>query len=141
MLTSKRVHCVPRVLCIVWGQSVPSLTLTTQIIVQMDSTVDRSKEWGQIFSGQKWRFMSPHGHFLRPILHYRSKFQSASNDFKFGIHLLHIILRPMVKRWAQSDQQFRSYGIFCVFFLNIFSKMAQKRQKNTISIKPSVRLS
>ena len=36
--------------------------------------------------------------FLQPNLHYRSTFQSALNIFKFGVHLVHRILKPMVKR-------------------------------------------
>ena len=29
-----------------------------------------------------------------------------------GIHLVHKIIRPLVKKWAQSDQRFPNYGVF-----------------------------
>ena len=67
--------------------------------------------------------------FLQPILHHRSIFQIASNDF--GIHLVHRILRPMVKRWAQSDQQFNSYGTFWCFL----GRFWENFPKNTITPK------
>ena len=35
-------------------------------------------------------------------LHYRSTFQSASNDFIFGVDLVHRIIRPTVNKSAQS---------------------------------------
>ena len=41
-------------------------------------------------------------HFKIPILNYRSKFPGAPNDFKFGVDLVHRILRPAVKKSAHS---------------------------------------
>ena len=73
-------------------------------------------------SRQKLRFMSPHGLFLQPILYYKSNFQIASNDFKFGMHLVPRILIPVVKLWAQSDQRFNSYSVFWAIFEKTFQK-------------------
>ena len=36
--------------------------------------------------GPKSRFMSPHANFLQPNLRFWSELQSASNEFKFGMH-------------------------------------------------------
>ena len=80
------------------GKGITSKNAGT-IVLQVDFTVERSKNKGNIFlGGQNCRFNAPHGHFLCTNLHYRSKFQRASNDLKFGIHLVHKILRTMGKR-------------------------------------------
>ena len=55
--------------------------------------------------------------------------KSASNDLQFNVHLLHGIPRPVVKKSAQSDLRFNSYGYFSLFFwpfLTILGKMTQK---------------
>ena len=39
-------------------------------------------------------------HLKISILHYMSKFQSVPNDFKFGVDLVHRIIRPTVKKSA-----------------------------------------
>ena len=41
----------------------------------------------------------------------------------------------------ESDQHFRSIVFFCFFFQHFFQKWPKKREKNGITIKPSVRLS
>ena len=71
------------------------------------------------------------------FLHYKSFLKSASNGLKFSIDLVHRIIRPIVKKLAQSDCRFSSYSILLVFF----SKMAQKGRKNAVTIEPTVRLS
>ena len=78
--------------------------------------------WIPLCIGLKNKVQFCHGHFLRPVLHYWSKYQIASNDFKFCIHLVHRIQRPMGKRWAQLDRRFNSYSVFFGVFWAIFEK-------------------
>ena len=47
------------------------------------------------------------------------------------MHLVHRILRPMVKSWSQSDRRFITYG-----FSQYFHKMAQKTQKHFLTVGP-----
>ena len=65
-----------------------------------------------------------------------AKFKSAPKVLKFGMHLVHRILRPMVKRWAQSDHWFSNYRIF-----GPFSQKRPKKFKTQNNFEPSVRLS
>ena len=61
--------------------------------------------WPPLPGGQKLAF-----------LHYKSFLKSASNGLKFDIDLVHRIIRPTVKKLAQSDCRFNSYSIFGPFF-------------------------
>ena len=63
------------------------------------------------------------------FLHYRSFLKSASNGLKFGIDLIHRIIRPNGKKLAQSDLWFNSYGIFLVFLGHFFQKWLKKAEK------------
>ena len=49
------------------------------------------------------------------FLHYKSFLKNASNGLKFGIDLVHRLIRPMVKELAKSDSRFNSYDIFSAF--------------------------
>ena len=62
------------------------------------------------------------------FLHYKSFLKSASNGLKFSIYLVHRIIRPMVKKLAQSDCRFSSYSI-CLVFLGRFFKNGPNKPK------------
>ena len=63
------------------------------------------------------------------FLHYKSFLKSASNGLKFGINLVHRIIRPTVNKLAQSDCWFNSYDFFRPFWA-IFEKTASKYQSS-----------
>ena len=95
-----------------------SRTLTTQLFFQVNSTVERSIKIGNIL----WRPKRGYWKMLRLNLHFRSKY--------FGYIWIQKIIRPMVKRWAQSDQRFKSFGVlstYCGPFLRKWSKKHRKR--------------
>ena len=64
----------------------------------------------------------------RQFFLYRSNLKSALNDFQFNAHLDHGILRPMVKKSAQSDRRFKSYGSFWGHFPKSGQKQPKKQQ-------------
>ena len=95
-------------------------------ILHVDSTLNMSKNKFEFFPDHKWCFISPHCHFLQPILHYRSKLQSPSNDSKFGVHLVHRILRSIVERWTRSNQRLNSKSVVLRFFGSVFKNVHKK---------------
>ena len=68
-------------ICLVSGPASRQHSPSDSNLLKVDSTVDRSKK-RIIFFGRTCCFIWP---FLAANEHYWSKFQSASNDFKFGI--------------------------------------------------------
>ena len=102
----------------------------TNIFLQVDSTVDRSQNKVQFFFRTKNVVLFLHmaifcGQFYITGQHF--KVLEMTSNLAYICFLK--ILRPTVKRWAQSDQQFRSYGIFCVFFNVFFKSGPKKREK------------
>ena len=61
-----------------------------------------------------------------------SKFKSAPKALKFGMHLVHRILWPIVKRWAQSDQQFKIYKKFVVFLGHFYENGPKNTKKHML---------
>ena len=58
---------------------------------------------------KKFKPPPPTGGKVYQKLHYRSNLKNVSKVLKFGINMFHKILRPMVKRSAQSDWRFITY--------------------------------
>ena len=95
-------HKASRVVCLpfVWGGGALKIP-------------EMSKNKPKKFWGPKVLALCFQTAFSRTNLQYKSKLQSASNDFKFSVHQAHKIIRPLVKKLAQLDIWYtflKSYG-------------------------------